>query len=451
MRIQTSPLDAMPGLQAVPGDAPVSPGTPTLAQVVLNGDTTVSRGLELVAEHFGRHERVDGVVAALTTFEPDHAADWLHLGQRAWLREWLRPGTAVTLVPGEGAGPESALTMPWMSQVLRHGVAVIPDSDALPPGAEQDRRELAGLNVRAVLGSSQVADGTMFGSLSVVSASPGSWPDHLVADLRLLSAALTSRMSAEQAKRSLADAIALGDQARASQEQFFAAIGHELRTPISAILGFAEVLTEEARDQKEHPQGEACTEFAGTVARDSGVILRAGEQLLAIVEDLLSTGRTLGAQEVRSDQDVAAAIEDIIHWLRTPARANQVTVTSTVEPGTLVQVRPSGLRQVLTNLVGNAIIHNQPGGTVEISAERSLDEGRQPRVRIMVRDSGPGLTHQDLAKVFEPFVRFAGADVKGTGLGLPLARAVAERDGGLVGAESTPGQGSVFWVDLPAG
>lgn len=451
MHTQTSPLDDMPGLQGVPGDAPVSPEAPALARQVLNGETPVSRGLELVAEHFRRYERVDGVVAALTTFEPDHAAAWLHLGQRAWLREWLRPGTSLSLLPGEGAGPESALTMPWMSQVLRHGVAVIPDSDALPPGAEQDRRELDGLSVRALLGSSQVADGTMFGSLSVVSASPGLWPEHLVADLRLLSAALTSRMSAEQAKRSLADAIALGDQARASQEQFFAAIGHELRTPISAILGFAEVLTQEAEDQMKNDQGEACAEFADTVARDSGVILRAGEQLLAIVEDLLSTGRTLGAAEVRSDQDVAVAIEDIIHWLRTPARANRVTVTSTVEPGTLVQVRPSGLRQVLTNLVGNAIIHNHPGGTVDISAERSLDEGREPRLRIMVRDSGPGLTQEDLAKVFEPFVRFAGAGVKGTGLGLPLARAVAERDGGLVGAESSPGHGSVFWVDLPAG
>lgn len=451
MHTQTSPLDDMPGLQGVPGDAPVSPEAPALARQVLNGETPVSRGLELVAEHFRRYERVDGVVAALTTFEPDHASDWLHLGQRAWLREWLRPGTSLSLLPGEGAGPESALTMPWMSQVLRHGVAVIPDSDALPPGAEQDRRELDGLSVRALLGSSQVADGTMFGSLSVVSASPGLWPEHLVADLRLLSAALTSRMSAEQAKRSLADAIALGDQARASQEQFFAAIGHELRTPISAILGFAEVLTQEAEDQMKNDQGEACAEFADTVARDSGVILRAGEQLLAIVEDLLSTGRTLGATEVRSDQDVAVAIEDIIHWLRTPARANRVTVTSTVEPGTLVQVRPSGLRQVLTNLVGNAIIHNHPGGTVDISAERSLDEGREPRLRIMVRDSGPGLTQEDLAKVFEPFVRFAGAGVKGTGLGLPLARAVAERDGGLVGAESSPGHGSVFWVDLPAG
>lgn len=441
----------MPGLQGVPADAPVSAAASVLAETVLSGETTVSRGLELVAEHFSNHERVDGVVAALTTFAPDKAADWLHLGQRAWLREWLRPGTSVSLVPGEGAGPEAALTMPWMSQVLRHGVAVIPDAAAMPPEADQDRRELAQLGVSAVLGSSQVAEGTMFGSLSVVSESAGVWPEHLVADLRLLSASLTSRMSAEQAKRSLADAIALGDQARANQEQFFAAIGHELRTPISAILGFAEVLIDEAGDHQAASESDDCVKFADVVSRDTGVILRAGEQLLAIVEDLLSTGRTLGAEEVRTEQDVAAAVDDIIHWLRTPALANQVTVTASIDPDLYVHVRPSGLRQVLTNLVGNAIIHNQPGGTVQITAERSMDEGRVPRVRIKVRDTGRGLEQNELAQVFEPFVRFAGDDVKGTGLGLPLARAVAERDGGLVGAESAPGEGSVFWVDLPVG
>ena len=169
------------------------------------------------------------------------------------------------------------------------------------------------------------------------------------------------------------------------------------------------------------------------------------------IEDLLSTGRTLGAEEVRSDQDVAAAIEDIIHWLRTPARANRVTVTSSVEPGTSVRVRPSGLRQVLTNLIGNAIVHNVEGGTVHISVERSMDEARDHRVRVIVRDEGRGLAPDEVARVFEPFVRFAQEVVKGTGLGLSLARAVAERDGAFIGVESTLGEGSTFWVDYPAG
>ena len=448
----SSPHDGTPGLQDVPILTPVSPEASALAALVMRGEMSVSRALEQVAEHFEAQPRVDVVIAALTTFAPDDIQGWVHLGQRAWLREWLRPGSPCRIVPDQDAGPEAALTMPWMSQLARRDIVVIPDAEQLPPEAEQDRREFAICHALALLGSAQIADGTMYGSLSVVSGEAGPWPATYVADLRLLSAALTSRMAAEQAQRSLADAIALGDQARTSQEQFFATIGHELRTPIAAIVGFAEMLADEAHDRNgghrtapdEHQQ------FAAVVERDSGVILRAGEQLLAIVEDLLSTGRILGTEEVREQVNVAAAVEDIIHWHRTSALAGRITVTSSVPSDIHVRARPSGLRQVLTNLVGNAIVHNRPGGCVEISTAGSVGEGQEPRLRIMVRDTGPGLDQAQLARVFDSFVRFAGDDVKGTGLGLPLARAVAERDGGVVGAESVPGDGSVFWVDLPA-
>ena len=423
-----------------------------LAAAVMRGERGVSHALEEVAEHCLAEPRVDGVVAALTTFAPDHALGWVHLGQRAWLREWLRPGSPCRVVPGPDAGPEAALTMPWMSQIIRRDVAVIHDADQLPPEAAQDRRELAVSSIKALLGSAQHADGTMYGSLSVVSSQAGPWSETLVADLRLLSAALTSWMVAEQAKRSLADAIAVGDQARAAQQHFFATIGHELRTPIAAIVGFAEMLADEALDgvADAASAGSAVEQFRARVERDSGVILRAGEQLLAIVEDLLATGRVLGAEEVREQVNVTAAVEDIIHWHRTPALAGGITVTSSIPADFQVQARPSGLRQVLTNLVGNAVVHNRPGGSVEISAIESLGEGGEPRVRIMVRDTGPGLAPDQLSRVFDSFVRFADHDVQGTGLGLPLARAVAERDGGVVGAESVLGEGSVFWVDLPA-
>ncbi len=139
--------------------------------------------------------------------------------------------------------------MPWMSQLARHQVVAIADADQLPPEAAQDRREMSAFGVRAIMSTTQIAEGSMYGGLSVLSAKAGPWPETYVADLRLLSAALTSRMAAEQAKRSLADAIALGDQARATQQQFFATIGHELRTPIAAIVGFAEMLADEAHDR----------------------------------------------------------------------------------------------------------------------------------------------------------------------------------------------------------
>ena len=103
---------------------------------------------------------------------------------------------------------------------------------------------------------------------------------------------------------------------------------------------------------------------------------------------------------------------------------------------------------MLSNLIGNAVVHN-PGGSVRVSTQSLRGESGEPRLRVIVRDSGAGLPPDQLAHVFDPFVRYARPGVKGTGLGLSLSRSLAERDGGTVDAESTPGRGSAFWVELP--
>ncbi len=262
-----------------------------------------------------------------------------------------------------------------------------------------------------------------------------------VADFRLLNAALTSRIALEQARRSLADAVAAGAQTREAQQHFFASIGHELRTPLTAIVGYTEMLVDEAAQQETDP-------FAKAVERDGDVILRACEQLMAVVEDLLSAGRTMGTEESRESLDVGAAVEDVLHWHRATARASEVTLDCSVAHGQTVWAHAAGFRQVLSNLIGNAVVHN-PGGSVEVSSQELRGESGEPRLRVIVRDTGTGLTPEQLHDVFNPFVRYARPGVKGTGLGLSLSRSLAERDGGTVDAHSTPGRGSAFWIELP--
>jgi signal transduction histidine kinase len=442
----TSTVNTSGGVQVVPETCAPTPEAASIACAALLGDLTVSETVDRFAKHFEGSDRVDSFVAALTHFDPRDPDHWVSLGGRAWLREWRAADSPVRVVPENPGGSEDALSMPWMSQSIREGIVVIQDADLLPDEAAQDQREMAQCGARALIAGAQYGDGMMFGSFSISSATAGAWPEQYVADLRLLNGALTARMQIEYAKRAAADAMDLAEQARGGQQQFFATIGHELRTPIAAIIGFAEVLADEAelRIEKEG-------DFPTQAQHDAGVILRAAEQLHAIVEDLLSTGRTMGDGEARTTQDLGLAVDDVIHWHHTPALARRITVSSNIEPDTVVLARASGLRQVLTNLIGNAITHNVEGGTVEISLERSMDEARDHRVRVIVRDNGRGLAPDEVARVFEPFVRFAQAGVKGTGLGLSLARAVAERDGAVIGVESTLGEGSVFWVDYPAG
>jgi len=435
-------MTGSPALQNVPADAPVSPSAAGLANRVLDTGTSLDQAFALVAQHLLTVPRVESVTAALTIFAPADERGWVHLGERAWVTEWLSPDATCSLLPAPDAGPEAALTMPWVSQRARHEVVALINADLLPREADQDRRELSAIGIRGMVVGTWVSDGVMYGSLAMGGTGVGPWPERHVADFRLLNEALTVRIALEQARRSLAEAVAVGAQTRETQQHFLASIGHELRTPLTAIIGYTEMLVDEADELAEGP-------FAKSVSRDGAVILRACEQLMAVLEDLLSAGRAVGDADLRDRVDVAAAVADVLHWHRTAARTVGVRLSSTIDPGQTVWAHPAGLRQVLANLVGNAVVHNVAQGAVVVSTESLLGESGEPRLRVIVRDTGPGLTPEQLTHIFQPFVRYAKPTVKGTGLGLSLSRSIAERDGGTVGAESTPGGGSAFWVELP--
>jgi len=414
-----------------------------LATTILDGQISLEMALDRTAAHFLGLQRVTVVAVALTTSPPEDESGWTKLGGRAWLREWVAEDSGVSIVPPPGAGPEAALSMPWLSRFARGDIVALVDRDLLPEEARLDREELTRLQVSSLVASTLTPGGEMLGSLSIGSGEVGPWSPGLIEDLRLLTSAIASRLDLARSQRALAAAIASGAESRLAYQQLFASVGHELRTPLAAIVGYTEMLIQEAAEQPSEP-------VATALLNDGPIILRACDQLVSVMDNLLGTGRTVTSGDARQEVVVAEALADVVHWHRTPATDAQVDLVVVVDPATTVWAHPSGVRQVLTNLVTNAIVHQQAPGTVHLSADRFLGESGQDMVRIVVRDVGPGLSPDQLVRAFEPFVRFAAPGTKGSGLGLPLSRTLAERDGGTVRGESTPGAGSIFWVELPA-
>jgi signal transduction histidine kinase len=222
-----------------------------------------------------------------------------------------------------------------------------------------------------------------------------------------------------------------------SSNEALSRVSHEFRTPLNAILGFGELL---ALDQLSESQRHSVEQ-----------ILAGGRHLLALVEDLLDLSRVaagnlhLEPAPVDLEAEIAQAVA------LTGALATEKSLTLDVElaDGPLyARADRRRLKQVLLNLISNAIKFNRPGGSITL---RLRTDGKGT-VRIDVRDTGAGMTRAQLQRLFVPFERLNASahGIEGNGLGLALSKALAEAMGGTIAVASTPGAGSVFTVRLPA-
>ncbi|HEX2202980.1 MAG TPA: HAMP domain-containing sensor histidine kinase, partial [Longimicrobium sp.] len=255
--------------------------------------------------------------------------------------------------------------------------------------------------------------------------------DDEAARLRAEAAALRERVEALEGR--------LAETERASEEKtrMVGHVSHELRAPLGSILGFASLLAAEPEMAPERRE-----EYVG-------IVLRNARHLLHVVNDILNLSKVeAGTLEVSLAPiragDLAAAVAASLE----PVAAER-GVTLAVDDGARHRALADAgrLRQVLLNLLDNAIKYSPPGSPVEVRLRSGGGE-----VRIEVADAGPGLREEDQARLFREFSRVshAGFRVPGAGLGLALAKRLAEAMGGRIGVESAPGRGSTFWVALPA-
>lgn len=229
---------------------------------------------------------------------------------------------------------------------------------------------------------------------------------------------------------------ALAQRESEAKSHLLARLSHELRTPLNAILGFAQLLLDDSQ------QADAALR-----ERRLRHIYGAGQHLLALVDDVLTLARP-DAQPEPLNLSVLALdtlVADTLPLVE--QEAARCGVQLRWQPGHCqVRADPLRLRQVLLNLLTNAIKYNQPGGLVQVA---SGEEAGQ--VCLRVRDTGIGLPADQLSAVFEPFHRLSrqGTGVEGLGLGLAVVRSLVDAMGGQVSASSEPGQGSEFCVRLP--
>ncbi|MGH7764047.1 MAG: ATP-binding protein, partial [Candidatus Dormibacteraceae bacterium] len=247
---------------------------------------------------------------------------------------------------------------------------------------------------------------------------------------------ITARKTAES--ELVASNVQLAD-ANKHKSQFLANMSHELRTPLNAILGFSQLLGDDTTEQYD----------ASTRSRFLAQIHTSGLHLLSLINDILDLSKVDAGQMVMTftQTSAAASIEAVMATVEPLARSKEITLSGQAEPSLDLVADAGKLKQILLNLVSNAIKFTAKGGNVSIAARLVA-----PWVEFSVTDTGIGIAEADLGRLFTEFQQLDSGpnrQQEGTGLGLALTKRFTELHGGNVRVESQAGKGSTFIVRLP--
>jgi signal transduction histidine kinase/DNA-binding response OmpR family regulator len=265
--------------------------------------------------------------------------------------------------------------------------------------------------------------------------------DRYVRDLD--GARLRAEAQTEQMQRQALQLVEARDQAVAAvraRSQFLANMSHEIRTPLNGIIGVTDMLLD--------------SELTAAQQEQARILSQCGEHLLGVINDILDFSKIEAGKVTieRIDLDLRALIEDVGSVMAERAQIKGVELLTVIPPALDITVKgdPARLRQVLVNLVGNAIKFTEQG---EVVIELKVHEESATRfgVRLAVRDTGIGIAPERQAAVFDSFTQADGSTTRnygGTGLGLTITRELVHLMNGKIGLQSAPGHGSTFWIEL---
>jgi len=351
-------------------------------------------------------------------------------------------GTAqVMAVAGAGAdevlpsGTARPLQGSLLEELLRTNRAVYRRD--MNPAHYPEEEEFLELGLRCRFAAPLLLGARTVGMLSLVRREPGSFsPDEMELSVLLgrLVASAVQNIRAYEAERKTVEELRRLSTLRAD---FVSLVSHELRTPMAAVIGSARTLQQRWRELSP----EQRESFLELIAGETG-------RLAMLISDVLDTSRIdAGTFTFRfTDVDIGELVRDSVATVG--LSSDEVGLRAEVQDG-LPTIRGDAtrLRQVLMNLIDNAVKYSPAGDQVEV---RAYSEDGKRRLRIDVRDHGPGIAREDQGLIFEKFGRVTSGNTRpGTGLGLFIARSIAEAHGGTLEVSSAPNQGSTFTLDLP--
>ncbi|HEX2094855.1 MAG TPA: ATP-binding protein, partial [Longimicrobiaceae bacterium] len=307
---------------------------------------------------------------------------------------------------------------------------------------EENLQVLRSLGMGSLLVVPLLARGEVLGAITYIS--PRGGRAHGTEDVVLaedLAARCAIALDNARLYREAQEGRRVAEEASAAKSQFLAVMSHELRTPLTGVIAYAELLETEILGPMEAKQQEACARIKAS-----------SWHLLSIIEEILIFSRAeAGRLEVRPEEtDVVHIAREVVRILEPEAERNGVALRFECgEMAPRLWTDPGKVRQILLNLMGNAIKYTQQGEiTITVECHRSASEDFQ----IHVRDTGPGIAPEQHERIFEPFTQADSSHTRtvgGTGLGLAISLKFARLLGGDITLQSIPGEGSTFTLHLP--
>ena len=234
----------------------------------------------------------------------------------------------------------------------------------------------------------------------------------------------------------LEEARQAAEVASRAKDSFLATMSHELRTPMNAILGFGQILQ---KDDKSSPRQKQCTEQ----------ILKAGQHLLALINDVLDLAKISSGSLVLNNEPVSLSkiLKECKDYIAPLAQKRNITLSVAEQDEHQIFADPLRVKQILLNVLSNAVKYNRENGKISIEVLQPAAE----LLQIRVTDTGEGIPPERLPEIFKPFNRLnaENSNIEGTGIGLSITKELALKMNGNIGLESTVGVGTTVWINLP--